>query len=86
VELVDGAGALPLLKLTHVGGASLSKGQDAIAQVDVVEPWAAEDGVQVLVGLLGSGGMSTSEQTIEAPTAPLRTAQQANSQGKTNSP
>jgi hypothetical protein len=37
-------------------------------------------------GCLVGGGMSASEHTIETPTAPLRTAQQANSQGKTNSP
>ena len=40
-----GDGALPLLKHPHVGGASLSQGQDGIAQVDVVEPRAAEGGV-----------------------------------------
>jgi hypothetical protein len=53
VELADGDGALPLLKHTHVGGAALREGQDAIAQVDVVEPQAAAGGVQGLVGLLG---------------------------------
>jgi len=34
VELADGDGALPLLQHPHVGGASLSQGQVAIAQVD----------------------------------------------------
>ena len=44
-KLADGDGALPLLKHPHVNGAPLGQGQDAIAQVDVVEPQAAEGGV-----------------------------------------
>ena len=76
VELADGAGALPLLKHTHVGGASLRQRQDAITEVDVVEPQAAEGGVQHLVGLPGWRGLRASAHTIDALTAPLRTAQQ----------
>ena len=76
VKLADGDGALPMLQHSHVGGAALSQVQVAIVQVDVVEPQAAEGGVQGLVGLPGWRGLRASAHTIEAPTAPLRTAEQ----------
>lgn len=90
VELADGDGALPLLKHPHVGGASLSQGQDVIAQVDVVEPQAGEEGgVQRLVGLPGWRGhvrFRAHNRGAYGVFTNSPAAQQANSQGKTNSP
>ena len=89
VELADGDGALPLLQHNHVGGASLSQGQDAIAQVDVVEPQAAEGGVQRLVGLPGWRGherLCANNRGAYGAFANSPTVEQANSQGKSNSP
>jgi hypothetical protein len=88
VELADGNGALPLLKQPHVGGAPLSQGQDVIAQVDVVEPQAAEGGVQRLVGLPGLRGherLCANNRGAYGAFANSPAAQQANSQGKSNS-
>ena len=89
VELADGAGALALLKHPHVGGASLSKGQDAIALVDVVEPQVAEDGVQGLLGLPGwreHERLRANNRGAYGAFANSPTIEQANSQGKSNSP
>jgi hypothetical protein len=41
-------GSSPLLKHPHVDGTLFGQGQHAIAQIDVVEPQAAERGVQRL--------------------------------------
>jgi hypothetical protein len=85
-KLADGAEALSLLLHPHVGGASLREGQDAIAQVDVVEPQAAEGGEQGLVVLLGWRGHERFRSHNRGAYGAFANGPASQQQGKTNSP
>ncbi len=77
---------LPLLQHPHVGGAALSQGQDAIAQADVVEPQAADGGVQRLMGLLGWRGHERFRSRNRGAYGAFANGPASQQQGKTNSP